>query len=264
MATLGTPPSPRARGGRRRATQGCPKGAFGDKGVHWVLNGIERAQKKYGQKGLRHRVEHNTVNRLANTKRFHELGVVASIQPNITGGQAYRERRLGKERARRVDMWRTLVENDAMLAWGTDWPVSPMNPMFNVRKLVTRYPEQRLTMAETITYYQLRLGLCFPRGTYQRYVGSREASRYGRAIARPLHHYPGRHSCYQGTVHHRRRENRVREVEHEHHTNTKMRYIPTIPGSGGSRTLNPNAWTTRRSLLACRNHAYGTRPAPLV
>jgi predicted amidohydrolase YtcJ len=91
--------------------------AIGDKGVHWVLNGIERAQTKHGQKGLRHRVEHNTVNLLADTKRFQELGVVASMQPNITGDQAYRERRLGTERARRVDMWRTLIDNEAMLAW---------------------------------------------------------------------------------------------------------------------------------------------------
>jgi predicted amidohydrolase YtcJ len=93
------------------------------------------------------------VNLLDDTKRFQELGVVASMQPNITGDQAYRERRLGKARARWVDMWRTLIENEAMLAWGTDWPVSPLNPMFNVRELVTRYPEQRLTLAEAIQYY---------------------------------------------------------------------------------------------------------------
>ena len=63
------------------------------------------------------------------------------------------ERRLGKERARRVDMWRTLLNNNAVLAWGTDWPVSSINPMLNLHQLVTRYPEQRLTMAEAIKYY---------------------------------------------------------------------------------------------------------------
>jgi len=75
------------------------------------------------------------------------------MQPNITGNQAYRERRLGEERAHRVDMWRTLLDNDAMLCWGTDWPVSTINPMFNLYQIVTRYPEQRLTMAEAIRYY---------------------------------------------------------------------------------------------------------------
>jgi predicted amidohydrolase YtcJ len=127
--------------------------AIGDMAVNWVLNAVEEAQKKHGKKGLRHRVEHNTVNIISDTKRFQELGIVASMQPNITGGQPYRERRLGKERARRVDMWRTLLENGAVLAWGTDWPVSPLNPMLNLHQLVTRYPEQRLTMEEAIKYY---------------------------------------------------------------------------------------------------------------
>jgi predicted amidohydrolase YtcJ len=128
--------------------------AIGDKGVHWVLNAIERAQKKHGKKGLRHRVEHNTVTTFEDAERYGKLGVVASMQPNITGGEMYRRMRLGVERARRVDMWRTLLKNGAMLAWGTDWQVSPLNPMFNLFQLVTRfYEEERLSMAEAIKYY---------------------------------------------------------------------------------------------------------------
>ena len=128
--------------------------AIGDKAVHWVLNAIERAQQRHGKKGLRHRVEHNTVNILADTKRFRELGVIASMQPTITGNEMYKRVRLGVERARRVDMYKTLLNNRAMLAWGTDWPVSSLNPMNNLHELVTRYyPEQRLTMYEAIKYY---------------------------------------------------------------------------------------------------------------
>ena len=76
------------------------------------------------------------------------------MQPNITGGEIYRRTRLGIDRARRVDMWKTLLKNGAMLAWGTDWQVSPLNPMFNLYQLVTKYyEEERLTMAEAIKYY---------------------------------------------------------------------------------------------------------------
>jgi predicted amidohydrolase YtcJ len=128
--------------------------AIGDRGVHWVLNAIERAQKTHGKKGLRHRVEHNTVTTFEDARRYGELGIVASMQPNITGGEMYRRTRLGVERARRVDMWKTLLNNGAMLAWGTDWQVSPLNPMFNLYQLVTRYyEEERLTMAEAVKYY---------------------------------------------------------------------------------------------------------------
>ncbi len=128
--------------------------AIGDKAVHWTLNAFEQAQQKSGKKGLRHRVEHNTVTTFADAERHGALGVVASMQPNITGSELYRRIRLGEERARRVDMWKTLLNNGAVLAWGTDWPVSPLNPMFNLYQLVTRsYPEERLTMAEAVKFY---------------------------------------------------------------------------------------------------------------
>ncbi len=127
--------------------------AIGDKAVTWALDAIEEAQKQSGNKNLRHRVEHNTVNILSDTKRFGELGVVASMQPHITGNQEYRERRLGKERGHRVDMWKTLLDNNTMLAWSTDWPVSSLNPIDIIYDIVTRYEEQRLTMEQAIKYY---------------------------------------------------------------------------------------------------------------
>ena len=127
--------------------------AIGDKGVHWVLNGFEKAQQKNGNRGMRHRIEHNTVVILSDLPRFKALGVIASMQPNITGPPAYIEQRLGPERAKRFDMWRSLLDHGAMLCWGTDWPVSQIDPMINLNKLVTRNPEQRLTMSEAIKFY---------------------------------------------------------------------------------------------------------------
>lgn len=127
--------------------------AIGDQAATWALDAIENAQKTTGKKSLRHRIEHNTVNRIEDTDRFSELGVVASMQPHITGNQKYRERRLGVERAHRVDMWRTLLEKGAMIGWSTDWPVSSLNPIDIIYDIVTRYPEQRLTMEEAIKYY---------------------------------------------------------------------------------------------------------------
>ncbi|MEQ8364874.1 MAG: amidohydrolase [Cyclobacteriaceae bacterium] len=126
---------------------------IGDKAVTWALDAIEEAQKKSGNKNLRHRIEHNTVNILPDTKRFAELGVIASMQPHITGNQEYRERRLGKERGHRVDMWKTLLDNNTMLAWSTDWPVSSLSPIDIIYDIVTRYEEQRLSMEDAIKYY---------------------------------------------------------------------------------------------------------------
>lgn len=53
-------------------------------------------------------------------------------------------------------MIRTLLTKGVVLYWGTDWPVSSLNPMYNLNELVNRvYPEQKLTMAEAIKYYTL-------------------------------------------------------------------------------------------------------------
>ena len=127
--------------------------AIGDKGVAWVLDAIERAQRTHGVKGLRHRVEHATVIRDEDVTRFRKLGVVASMQPNITGDEAYFRLRLGEERARRVDRWRSLLDEGAVLAIGTDWPVSDLNPMFNLYRLVARPTDQKITMGEAIRAY---------------------------------------------------------------------------------------------------------------
>jgi predicted amidohydrolase YtcJ len=127
--------------------------AIGDKGINWVLNAVQGAQKRHGVRDLRHRVEHATVMLAEDAKRFQNLGVVASMQPNITGDEAYFRLRLGEQRAKRVDVWRTLLDHGAVVAIGTDWPVSDLNPMFNLYRLVARPTDEKITMAEAIRCY---------------------------------------------------------------------------------------------------------------
>jgi len=142
--------------------------AIGDKGVNWVLNAVEKAQKKHGKKGLRHRIEHAQIIIPTDIKRFKELGVIASMQPtHCTTDMRFCEQRIGKERSKGAYIWRTLLDNGAKLAFGTDWPVEPLDPMRGLYSCVTRkniefdfpeggwFPEQKLSMAEAIKYYTL-------------------------------------------------------------------------------------------------------------
>jgi predicted amidohydrolase YtcJ len=142
--------------------------AIGDKGIHWALNAVERAQQKHGKKGLRHRVEHASVLHPDDVDRFNELGVVPSMQPtHCTTDLMYCEQRFGKERCKGVYAWKSLLEAGAMLALGSDWPVEPLDPMRSLYSCVTRksidfgvpdegwFPEQKLTMAETIKHFTL-------------------------------------------------------------------------------------------------------------
>ncbi|MCR4409901.1 MAG: amidohydrolase [Candidatus Saccharicenans sp.] len=140
--------------------------AIGDKGVNWVLNAVERAQKKYGKKDLRFRVEHAQVIRPEDFPRFKELGVIASMQPtHCTTDMRFCEIRVGKERSRYAYAWRTLLDNGAVLAFGSDWPVEPLDPRRGLYSAVTRkniefdfpeggwFPEQKLSLAEAIKYF---------------------------------------------------------------------------------------------------------------
>lgn len=140
--------------------------AIGDKGIHWALNAIERAQKEFGKKGMRHRIEHCSLIRPDDVKRFVELGVIASMQPtHCTTDLTYCERRFGPERCQGAYIWKTLADEGTVLAFGTDWPVEPLDPMRGLYSCVSRqnidtgeppggwFPGQRLSIREAVRYY---------------------------------------------------------------------------------------------------------------
>jgi len=140
--------------------------AIGDKGVNWVLNAVERARKKFGTKDLRHRIEHAQIIVPADVPRFKELGVIASMQPtHCTTDMRFCAQRVGQERSKSAYIWRTLLDNGAKIAFGSDWPVEPLDPMRGLYSAVTRkniegdfpeggwFPEQRLTMEEAIKLF---------------------------------------------------------------------------------------------------------------
>jgi len=140
--------------------------AIGNKGIHWALNAVERAQQRHGKKGLRHRIEHVSVLHPNDIARFNELGVIPSMQPtHCTTDLMYCEQRFGMERCKGVYVWKSLLEAGAILAFGSDWPVEPLDPMRGLYSCVTRksidfdvpeggwFPEQRLTVTEAIKYF---------------------------------------------------------------------------------------------------------------
>jgi predicted amidohydrolase YtcJ len=142
--------------------------AIGDKGVNWCLNAVERAQQKHGKKDLRHRIEHSQVIHLGDAHRFQELGVIASMQPaHLSSDMNIYHTRSRKELAKRAYAWRTLIDNGAMLAFGTDWPVVDLDPMRTLYCCITRkniesgepkggwISDQRISMEEAIKYQTL-------------------------------------------------------------------------------------------------------------
>jgi hypothetical protein len=103
------------------------------------------------------------------------LGVIASVQPYhaIDDGR-WAERKIGAARARTTYAFRSFLDAGVPLAFGTDWPVAPLDPMRTVYSAVTRrtldgahpggwVPEQKVTLDEAFAAYTS--GSAFAEGT---------------------------------------------------------------------------------------------------
>ena len=138
--------------------------AIGDRAVSTMLHIYERIGGDHPA-AQRFRVEHAQHVRPEDFARFGKLGIVASMQPYhaIDDGR-WAEKRIGHERARSSYAWRSMLEAGAKLAFGSDWPVAPLDPLFGIYAAVTRatldgkhpdgwFPEQRLTLEEALRAY---------------------------------------------------------------------------------------------------------------
>jgi hypothetical protein len=139
--------------------------AIGDKANNWALNAFEKAEQVNGRHDSRNRIEHAQTLQNSDIPRFVQLGIIPSMQPThcITDKRFY-EKRVGIERCREAYVWRSLINEGSILAFGTDYQVEPLNPMEGLYAAVTRkdrlgepgdgwFPEQKLTMEEAIKYY---------------------------------------------------------------------------------------------------------------
>ena len=150
----------------RAAGIGVATHAIGDAAVRLVLDAAEivRADDHPAAASQILRVEHAQLVHPDDIPRFARLNVVASMQPlHATSDMRVADRRWG-ERCQTAYAWRALFDSGALLAFGTDCPVEPPEPMRGIHAAVTRqlpggeppggwYPEQRVTVAEAIRAY---------------------------------------------------------------------------------------------------------------
>src|SRR5580765_7087248 len=107
--------------------------AIGDRANDQILSIFESAAKKNGARDRRFRIEHAQHLRAQDIPRFARDGVIASMQPYhaIDDGR-WAEKRIGRERAKTTYAFRSLLDSGAVLAFGTDWTVAPMDPLLSV------------------------------------------------------------------------------------------------------------------------------------
>lgn len=116
-----------------------------------------------GMGSPRNRIEHAQVVDPKDIQRFHELGVIASMQPcQLLTDMNWAEARLGHQRAAYSYAWKAFLDAGVSLAFGTDYPVEPITPFRGLYAAVTRmneagtksyFPEQKITRGQALYAY---------------------------------------------------------------------------------------------------------------
>jgi predicted amidohydrolase YtcJ len=141
--------------------------AIGDQAISIVLDLYTYVAKAHGEMDRRFRIEHAQHMAAKDFDRFAQLNVIASVQPYhaIDDGR-WAEGYIGHDRASRTYAFRTFLNHGVHLAFGTDWDVAPLNPIFTIYAAVTRatldgknpngwFPEQKLTVVEAVEAYTM-------------------------------------------------------------------------------------------------------------
>jgi predicted amidohydrolase YtcJ len=139
--------------------------AIGDRAISMILDIFGDIEREHGYHDQRFAIEHAQHMAQKDFERFAKLHVIASMQPYhaIDDGR-WAERRLGHDRARYSYAWRSFLNHGVTLAFGTDWPVAPLDPIQGLYAAVTRatldgknpggwIPEERITLPEAVEAY---------------------------------------------------------------------------------------------------------------
>ncbi|MEU6485950.1 amidohydrolase [Streptomyces sp. NPDC046887] len=133
--------------------------AIGDGALTAVTDGVCRAAETVGPariRAARHRVEHAEMLTPATIAAFAEFGLTASVQPAFDaawgGEDGMYAQRLGAERARTLNPFAALLRAGVPLAFGSDSPVTPLDPWGSVRAAAFhRTPEHRISVRAAFT-----------------------------------------------------------------------------------------------------------------
>lgn len=136
--------------------------AIGDRANATILDHFLAVDKANGASDRRFTIEHAQHMRLEDLKRFGSQKVVASMQPfHIIDDGRWAWKRLDEARLKGTYAFRTILDSGGVLAFGSDSPVAPLNPIWGVYAAVTRrtlddknpngwIPEQKITVDETV------------------------------------------------------------------------------------------------------------------
>ena len=139
--------------------------AIGDRANAILLSIYDSVARVHGTRDRRFRVEHAQHLRRQDIAAFGAQRIVPSMQPYhaIDDGR-WVQQRIGPERIKTTYAFRDLLNSNAPLAFGSDWTVATIDPLWGVYAAVTRrtldgknptgwVPEQKIKLAEALRAY---------------------------------------------------------------------------------------------------------------
>jgi len=142
--------------------------AIGDRAIRVALDAIALAREENGPRDRRPVLAHIQLFDPADLPRFRELGVIASFQPFWAQADEYITRltipALGPARSRWLYPIGSMLASGAVVAAGSDWTVSTLNPLDAIQVALTRrgieapagpawIPEERAGLADMLRAY---------------------------------------------------------------------------------------------------------------
>jgi predicted amidohydrolase YtcJ len=133
--------------------------AESDRSVDQVLWAYEKVLGKYPRQDHRHRIEHFELVTIKQIKRAARLGVALAMQPAfMTVCENLEDYRVlfGEERIKRFHPYRSILDEGALIAGGSDSPVTKINPLEGIHALVNHaIKEQRIDVYEAIEIFTI-------------------------------------------------------------------------------------------------------------
>lgn len=139
--------------------------AIGDRANNKLLDIYDRVLEEKGNTDRRLRIEHAQHLTKEDIDRFAKLNVIASMQPYhaIDDGR-WAEELIGTERIKTTYAFKSLLDANATLVFGSDWPVAPASPLYGIYAAVTRrtlnnehpegwVPEQKINVEQALVAY---------------------------------------------------------------------------------------------------------------
>ena len=143
--------------------------AIGDKAIDNVLTAFENLPQLHF--GARHRIEHLQLIRRKDIKRVKDMNIIASMQPSQCPSDISIMRKYWPTQNKNAYIFRTLIDKNIPLAFGSDAPIEPLHPLDSIAAAVRRAkprsndvfnPEEKITIEEAL--YNFTAGPAFAVG----------------------------------------------------------------------------------------------------